>query len=84
MMGLTYCFFLFIMYLWVNGTCIVIPVNMGDQILGVAWCLSGIIFGSYFDCTLWFVQVVCVASTPALAPLDVVNHHHQVITLEAL
>ena len=57
---------------------------MGDQIEGVVWCLSGIIFGSYFDCTLWFVQVVCVASTPALAPLDVVNHHHQVITLEAL
>ena len=53
---------------WVTGTCIVIPVNMGDQLGGVVWCSSGIIFGSCCDGGLWLDQLEFVPSAHALAP----------------
>ena len=57
---------------------------MGDQIVGLVWCSSGTIFGSYFYGGLWLGQVKCVPFTLVLAHLEAVNHNHQVLQLEPL
>ena len=46
------------------------PVNMGEQIGGVVWCSSGIIFGSYCDGDLWPRQVKCVSLAPILETFE--------------
>ena len=53
---------------------------MGDQIGGVIWCSSGIIFGSCFDGDLWIGQVKCVPVAPVIEKLEVENNH-QVLQL---
>ena len=55
---------------------------MGDKIGGVAWCSSGIIFGSCFDGDLWLGQVKCLLFSIMLENLEAGNHHHQVLQLE--
>ena len=57
---------------------------MGDQIIGVLWCSSGIIFGSCCDDGLWLGQVKCVQFSLILEHLETVNHHHKVLQLEPL
>ena len=57
---------------------------MSDQLEGVVWCSSGIIFGSYCDGGLWLGQVKCVPFALILSYLEAVNHHNQSIQLETL
>ena len=63
------------------GTCIGSPVKMGDQIGGLVWCSSDIIFGLYCYCGLWPGQFEGVPYYPTMVPLEVVNHHHAVLQL---
>ena len=39
---------------------------MGDQSLGVVWCSSDIIFGSFCDGDLWLDQFKCVPFDPVM------------------
>ena len=55
------------------------PENLDDQIFGVMWCSSGIIFGSCCDGDLLLGQVKCVPLDPILEKLEEENHHHQVL-----
>ena len=57
---------------------------MGDQIGGMVWCSSGIIFSPCYDGGLWLDQVKWVPFSLILAHLEAGNHHHQVIQLEPL
>ena len=66
------------------GTCISCTVNMSDQIKGVVWCSSGIIFGSCCDGGLWLVQVECVPFYPIMAHLEAGNNHYQMLKWETL
>ena len=52
---------------------------MGDQIGGMVWCSSGIIFGSFCDGGLRLVQVEYVAFAPMLAHLEEGSYHHHVL-----
>ena len=63
---------------------LLLPVNMGDQIGGVVWCSSGIIFGFCCDDGLWLGQVKWVPFSIIIAHLEAGNHHHQVIQLKPL
>ena len=68
----------------VTVTCISLPIDMGDQIGGVMWFSSGIIFGSCCDGELWLGQVKYVPFSLILAQFEAGNHHHQVLKLEPL
>ena len=57
---------------------------MGDQIGGVVWRSSGIIFGSCCDGGLWLGQVKRVQFSLILEHSEAGNHHHQVLQLEPL
>ena len=57
---------------------------MYDQIGGVVWYLSGIIFGYYCDGRLWIGPVKFLPVSLMLTQLDAVNHHRQGIQLETL
>ena len=57
---------------------------MGNQIGGVVWCSSGIIFSSYFDGGLCLGQVKYVLFSLIMSNLEAGNHHHQVIQVEPL
>ena len=57
---------------------------MGDQIEGVVWCLSGIIFGSDCGGLLWLGQIKCVPFSLIIAHLEASNNHHWVVQLEPL
>ena len=57
---------------------------MGDQIVGVVWCLSDIIFGSCCDGGLCIGQVKILPLSLILTHLDAVNHHRQGLQLEPL
>ena len=57
---------------------------MGDQVGGVVWCSSGIIFGSCCDSRLWLGQVKLVPFSLILEHLEAGNHHYQVLKLEPL
>ena len=81
---LIYCFWIFVRCILLNSTCIIHPVNAGDQIVGVVWCSSGIIFGSCCGGDFFLVQVKCVSLDPILENLEAENHHHQVLKLEPL
>ena len=57
---------------------------MGDQIGGVLWCSSGIIFGSCCDDGLWLGQVKCVPFDLMMVHLEAGNHHQKVVQLKPL
>ena len=57
---------------------------MGDQIAGVVWCSSGIIFDSCCNDYLCLDQVKFVPLAPVLENLEAENHHYQVLQLYPL
>ena len=57
---------------------------MCDQIVGLVWCSSGIIFGSCCDSGLKLGQVKLVPFSLILEHFEAENHNRQVISLEPL
>ena len=57
---------------------------MNDQIGGVVWCSSGIIFGYCCDGGLWLGHIKWVPFSLILSHLEAENHHNQVLQLETL
>ena len=75
-MQLTYFLFILIICLWVTGTVIGCPVNIYDQIGGVGWCQSGVIFCSCCDGGFWSSQDECIPHATTMVPLVVVVNNH--------
>ena len=57
---------------------------MSNQLGGLAWCSSGIIFDSCCDGDLWIVQVECVPFDTVMDHLQAGNNHDQVLQFESL